>query len=281
MFFDTHAHLNFTDFIRDRDSLVKKCLKNNVWLINVGTNFFTSQKALNIAQEYEQGVYAAIGLHPGNLEAEFTENLESETKGPLKNIIGEEFNYQGYKKLAQDKKVVAIGEIGLDYFLKPESKKRLERFKKEQDFLFHQQVRLAKELDLPMILHCRRAHEDFLRILRKLYSSYDRKFQGVIHCFTGNIGQARKYIELGFLLGFNGIIFKLNLKDIIKKVPLDKMLIETDCPYLSPPGYDKKRNDPLGVKFVAEEIASIKKLSLEEVAHQTTQNAQKLFLKKI
>ena len=279
MYFDTHAHLNFAAFVKDRDRVIKKCLKNDVWLINVGTNFFTSQKAVEIAQNYKEGIYAAVGLHPINLDTglsrqKIDENELVENEG---SPFEKEFDYEKYKKLAQKKKVVAIGEIGLDYYWKPKTKKRLEDFKRKQEFLFLEEVRLAKELDLPVIIHCRMAHEDLLRILRKQSSIYDSKFRGVIHCFTGNVEQAKKYMELGFLLGFNGIIFKLDLARVIKETPLDKILIETDCPYLSPPKYNK-RNDPMGVKYVAEEIARIKKIPLKKVADQTTKNAQELFI---
>ena len=196
-----------------------------------------------------------------------------------KNLAeGKNLDSFGIKKLAQSKRVVAIGEVGLDYYWKPKTKKRLEDFKLQQENLFLAEMRLAKELNLPLIIHCRMAHDDMLRILRKQYSIYDSKFRGVIHCFTGSWNQARQYMELGFLLRFNGIIFKLDLAQVIKKISLDKVLIETDCPYLSPPNYNQKRNDPFGVKIIAQEIARIKKLPLKEVADQTSKNAKKLFI---
>jgi len=280
MFFDTHAHLNFAAFVKDRDRVIKKCFKNDVWLINVGTNFFTSQKAIEIAQNYEEGIYAAVGLHPINLDTGLSRQRVDENE-PVKNEespFEKEFDYEKYKKLAQKKKVVAIGEIGLDYYWKPKTKKRLKDFKQKQELLFLEEVRLAKELDLPIIIHCRMAHEDMLRILRRQFAIYDSQFRGVIHCFTGNWRQAKEYMELGFHLGFNGIIFKLDLSQVIKKAPLDKILIETDCPYLSPPGYNQERNDPMGVKLVAKEIARLKNYPLKRVTVRTSQNAQKLFL---
>jgi len=278
MFFDTHAHLNFAAFVKDRDRIVKKCLEQDIAMINVGSNFFSSEKAVEIAQKYDHGIYAAVGLHPINLDTGLTKMKVDEEENEKDSPFEKEFDYEKYKELAQSKKVVAIGEIGLDYYWKPKTKKKLEQFKREQDFLFHQEVRLAIELDLPIILHCRMAHDDLLDTLKKLSSIYDKKLRGVIHCFTGNEEQAKRYMQLGFLLGFNGIIFKLELNDVVKKTPLEKILIETDCPYLSPPNYNQKRNDPIGVKFVAKEIARIKKLSLEEIADQTTENAQKLFI---
>ncbi|MBU3964536.1 TatD family hydrolase, partial [Patescibacteria group bacterium] len=193
------------------------------------------------------------------------------------SLFESEFDYEEYRKISLDKKVVAVGEIGLDYYWKPKTKIKLEKFKQAQNILFRQQVKLAKELDLPIIIHCRMAHNDLLAILSYLCTIYGSKFKGVIHCFTGNWEQTRAYMEMGFHIGFNGIIFKFNQDDIIKKIPLEKMLIETDCPYLLPPKYKKKINDPMGVEYVAEEIAKTKGISLKQVAEQTTKNAKELF----
>lgn len=187
------------------------------------------------------------------------------------NSREEEFDYQRYKELAKNEKVIAIGEIGFDYYWKPKTKRKLEIFKEKQRTVLCQQLNLAKELSLPIIFHCRMAHDDLIEVLSKNDSQ-----QGAIHCFTGDWQQAQKYLDMGFHLGFNGIIFKLDLDEIIKKVPLDKILVETDCPYLTPPE-KSGRNEPLYVKYVAEEIAKIKNLSYEEIAKITTENAKKLF----
>ncbi len=281
MLFDTHAHLNFAAFVKDREKIIKKCLENDIWLINIGTNFFTSKKAIEIAKDYEEGVYSAIGLHPMNLRTSLIKQridkneLMEKEESPFETA----FDYNKYKQIAKNKKVVAIGEIGLDYYWKPKTKQRLKDFKDNQEELFLEEMRLAKELDLPMIIHCRMAHEDLIKILKEQALIYDSNFKGVIHSFTGTWEQAKEYMKLGFSLGFNGIIFKLDLEEVIKKISLDKMLLETDCPYLSPPNYNQERNDPIGVKYVAKEIATIKNISLEEVADQTTQNAKGLFLK--
>ncbi|MEA3453227.1 MAG: TatD family hydrolase [Patescibacteria group bacterium] len=281
MFFDTHAHLNFAAFTRDREDIIKRCLKDDISLINVGTNFFTSERAVEIAEKYEQGVYAAVGLHPINLDTGLTKKRVDKDEDDGDSPFEKEFDYEKYKKLAQNEKVVAIGEVGLDYYWKPKTKKKLEQFKSEQNFLLHQEIRLAAELDLPSIIHCRMAHEEMLNTLKELSVVYNKKLKGVIHCFTGDWEQAKKYMRLGFLIGFNGIIFKIDLKEVIEKMPLDKILIETDCPYLTPPNSNKKKNDPFGVMVIAQEIADIKELSLEEIANQTTENARNLFIKTI
>jgi len=244
MFFDTHAHLNFKDFDKDRDEVIRRSLKEGFSIINVGTNYQTSRKALEIAESYKEGIYAAIGLHPLNRE--------------------EGFDYKKYKRMAQSDKVVAIGEIGLDFCSE----------RKNQERILLEQIKLTQELNLPVIFHCRKAHNELIEIIS------DFNFQGVVHCFTGNIGQAEKYLAMGFYLGFNGMIYKLNLDKIIKRCPLERMLLETDAPYLAPPQAEKKRNEPEFLKHVAEKIAGIKEEELRKVAKLTNQNAQKLFLKR-
>ena len=261
MLIDTHAHLNFNAYKNDVDEVIKRSFDNNVWMINVGSQYTTSKRAIAMADKHEKGLYAAVGLHPIHVE--------------------DGFDYEKYQELAKSPKVVAIGEIGLDY------KSDYLQFKEKQRTVLCQQLNLAKELGLPIIFHCRLAHDDLIKIINK-------ETRGVIHCFTGNWEQAKKYLEMGLYLGFNGIIFKpapyrtdgsgtgLDLDEVIKKTPLDKILIETDCPYLTPPLptavlAKAGRNEPIFVKYVAEKIAKIKKLSYEEVAKITTKNAQKLF----
>ena len=280
--FDTHAHLNFKAFDKDREKIIQECLQENIWMINVGTNFLSSEKAVEIANKYERGVYASVGLHPINIKinSKFKmQNAKLQFKVQNYNkedILEEKFDYEEYKKLAQDKKVVAIGEIGLDYYYKPKTKKKLEEFKNKQKEIFLQQLKLAKELNLPVIFHCRMAHQEMIEILKQKTIEGKQKIKGVVHCFTGTWDQAKEYLTMGFFLGFNGIIFKLNLDDIIKKTPLDRILIETDCPYLAPPGY-KERNDPLGIKFVIKKISQIKHKDQKEIARITTLNAKNLF----
>ena len=271
MLIDTHAHLNFNAYKDDTDEVIRRSLDNDVWMINVGSTYETSKRAIEISKRYEKGVYAATGLHPIHLaEGIFKTKLDTEEISfQTKN---EEFDYLKYKYLAQSEKVVAIGEIGLDYYYRPKTKVKLEAFKEKQRETFLKQLDLAKELSLPVIFHCRMAHDELIEILKR----YNGKIQGVIHCFTGAKEQAEKYLGMGFYLGFNGIIFKLNLDEIIEKAPLDRILVETDCPYLTPPQKDG-RNEPIYVKYVAERIAKIKKLSYEEILEATTKNAKNLF----
>jgi TatD DNase family protein len=211
MLFDSHAHLNFKAFNNDFNKIIKKCLDENLWLINVGSKYDTSEKAVAIAEKYEQGVWAAIGLHPTH--------------------VGDEiFDCQKYLALAKNSsKVVAIGETGLDFYRTKDS-----RLKEKQKELFQQHLELTKELDKPLILHCRDAYDELIELL-KANSSKLKANPGVIHCFSGNRQQAKRFLEMGFCLGFTGVVtYTSNYEEIIKDSPLEKILIETDCPYLAP-----------------------------------------------
>ena len=286
--FDTHSHINFNAYKNDADEVIRRSLVNDVWMINIGSQYETSKKAMEIAEKYEKGVYAAIGLHPINLETGLVK-IKKDLEEIESQVREEDFDYKKYKELARSKRVVAIGEIGLDYYWKPKTKRKLELFKEKQRTVLSQQLNLAEELSLPVIFHCRMAHQNLIEILKskiKNFTSLDMKLsngarkskiEGVIHCFTGTTEQLNEYLEMGFYLGFNGIIFKLGLDEIIKKVPLDKILIETDCPYLAPPPYQGQRNEPLYLKYVAKKIAELKNITLEEIIKITTQNAKKLF----
>ena len=244
MLIDTHAHVNFNAFKNDFDKVIKRSLSEDIWMINVGSNYETSKRAVEIAEKYN-GIFAAIGLHPIHTK-------------------DEDFNASKYRSLCQSDKVVAIGEIGLDYF------KDYGLFKEKQREVFLQQLDLAKELDLPVIIHCRMAHKDLLEILND-------KLNGVIHCFTGNWDEAKQYLDMGFYLGINGIMYKFDLEEVIKKTPLEKILIETDCPYLMPPQAGAKRNEPVFIKYIVQDIAKIKGIDFQKVAEITFQNAKNLF----
>ncbi len=293
MLIDTHAHLNFNAYKDDADEVIRRSLANNTWMINVGSTYETSKRAVEMAEKYPEGVFSAIGLHPIHLaEGIFKVKMDEEeiafqTKDEQSKSIrsfppslsrseSSVFDYEKYKELAKSPKVVAIGEIGLDYYYRPKTKIKLAAFKEKQKETFLKQLELARELNLPVIFHCRTAHEDLIEILNYKLKTINYKLKGVIHCFTGTQEQAEKYLEMGFYLGLNGIIFKLKLDEIIQRTPLDKILIETDCPYLTPLPMEG-RNEPLYVKYVAERIAKIKNLSYEEITETTTKNAKKLF----
>ena len=281
MLIDTHSHLNFRAFKNDLDKVVKRTLKENIWFINVGTKYETSKKAVEIAEKYKEGVYAAIGLHPMHLATDLVKIKTDPEEGGFE-AKGEGFDKEKYKKLANSKKAVAVGEIGLDYYYRPKTKRKLELFKQKQKNALLEQIELAKELNLPIIFHCRMAHNDLIEILNSQFVIHNSKVvKGVIHCFTGNWEQAERYLEMGLYIGFNGIIFKkiegMDFEENINKIPLDRILIETDCPYLTPPQAGKERNEPIFVKYVVEKIAKIKGVSYEKIAEATTLNARNLF----
>lgn len=276
MIIDTHSHLNFKAYDKDREEVIKRTLDSGVFCLNVGTKYETSKKAVELAEEHD-GIYASIGLHPFHIKTDLVKIKTDEDEGNFKPL-GEEFDYEKYKELAKSKKVVAVGEIGLDYYYKPKTKAKLEQFKEKQKQVFLQQLDLARDLNLPVILHCRMAHDDLLKILGAQIAVSYKEIRGVVHCFTGGVKELEQYLNLGFYIGFNGIIFKMDLDEVIKNCPLDKILVETDCPYLTPPAEGKdNRNEPIFVKHVIQRIAGLKGLSFDEVAQKTAQNAKDLF----
>ncbi len=277
--FDTHAHVNFKDFKEDSADVIQRALRNNTKIINVGSQYSTSERAVRMANQYPEDIYAAVGIHPIHLsEKAFKDEISGEEEINFRPRF-EEFKKEKYFELAQHKKVVAIGEIGLDYFHNKENKEK-------QKTIFTEQVDLAIEAGKPIIIHCRDenfdikhcAHRDIIKILREKKKQYKKKLQGVVHCFSGSSKEALTYRELGFWLGFNGIItFSSDYNKVLKSIDLKQCLLETDCPYLTPAPFRGKRNEPLYVKYVAEKIAEIKNISFSEVEKITDENASKLF----
>lgn len=278
MIIDTHSHLNFIAYKDDLDAVAQRTLKEGIFCINVGSNYENSRKAMEISEKYN-GMYASVGLHPIHLASDFFKIKKDTNEQEGDDTNPDNFNIARYKDLVLrsrsdegKNKIIAIGEIGLDYYYRPKTKIKTEAFKARQKEFFVKQLDLSEELNLPIIFHCRMAHSDTIEILKN-YSG----LRGVMHCFTGTAEEMKQYLDMGFYIGFNGIIFKLPLDEIIKQCPLEKILIETDCPYLTPPKAGVERNEPLFVKYVAERIAELKGVSFEEVADKTTANAKKLF----
>lgn len=267
---DTHTHVNFQAFREDADSVVERALAEEVWMINAGTQFETSRRAVELAENYSDGVYAAVALHPIHLFEHHVD--EEETSFRTK---GEEFNAGSYKDLvARSLKVVAIGEFGLDYYRMPPGADP-ERVKKVQEEVTKQHLLLAKEVGKPVMIHCRDAYRELWEILKNNYAG-----SGEIHCFTGTWEEAEPFLAMGFYIALNGIITfdKTGRSEkVVKNLPLDRILLETDAPYLTPAPHRGKRNEPAYVKFVAQKLAEIKGLSVEEVERVTTENARKLY----
>lgn len=279
MFFDTHAHVNFEAFSKDAEDVIQRALDGYVQMILVGTCRKTSQRALYLANKYQKGVYAAVGLHPSHIGSGLKEGDDYSF-----NSQDEDFSRDVYEQLAKFQKVIAIGEIGLDYYHLDE-KQDIFLIKEKQKKAFLEQLLIARLKKLPVIIHCREAHEDLLQLINNFRRENRTLFPqdtpwGVIHCFSGDEDLAWQYFSLGLLVSFNGLItFNHSWDDLIRRLPADKFLIETDCPFLTPVPFRGKRNEPILVKHVAARIAEIRSLNLERIAQITTENAKRLFLK--
>lgn len=278
MLIDTHAHVNFSAFKHDADEVIRRSLAAETWMILVGAESKTSKRALEYANKYEKGVYAAVGLHPMHTH-------EQQAGGDDYDFTTreEEFSHDVYEKLARFKKVAAVGEIGLDYYHIDVKNPKAPFIKQKQKQVFLRQLELASNLGLPVIIHCRHAHDDMLEILRKFRK--DRKDAmpkdkpwGVMHCFSGDEELAWQYFGLGLDVSFTGLItFSAQWDDLIRRLPNDRFMIETDCPFMTPEPYRGRRNEPILVKRVAERIAEIKHLNFERIAELSTANARRLF----
>ncbi len=274
---DTHAHLNFNNFKDDADAVAQKSLNEKVWIINVGAEYKTSQRALAIANRYEKGVYAAVGLHPIHLS-----EFKAEGDDYSFNTRAEIFNYDIYEKLAKFEKTVAIGEIGLDYYHFDQIE-NIPQAKEAQKDAFIQQLALARRLDLPVIIHCRQAHDDMLAILKDFKKEHPNFFKsdgvwGVMHCFSGNEDLAWEYFRLGLIISFTGLVtFSRQWDDLIRRLPKDKFMVETDCPFMTPEPFRGTRNEPVHVRLVARRIAEIKNMNEAKICEITTDTARRLF----
>lgn len=278
MVIDTHSHLNFKAYDADRQDIVKRNQQAGVICIDVGTKYETSQKAVELAEQNE-GVYASIGMHPIHIKTDLLKLKMDENEGGFAPL-GEEFDKQKYLELAKSsKKIVAIGEVGLDYYYKPKGTAKKELFKQKQKEVFIQQLEIAQELGLAVIVHTRMAFNDTYEILSAQGgpASGGKSLRGVIHCFVGTWQEAQKYLELGFYLGINGVLYKQDISETIKNMPLDRLLTETDCPYLTPPEAGAERNEPIFVKHIIQKIADLREISFDKVALATLQNAKNLF----
>jgi len=282
MLIDTHAHLDFPDFANDIEDVLRRAEEADVRrVITIGTSIESSQRAIELAEKYPS-VYATIGVHPSHAE-----QAEDDVMTPL-------------RELAKNPRVVAIGETGLDYHrlpseevakeeqvqvmsaLRTETNEEIEAqirdgaYKSKQASLFQQQLDLAVELGLNVVIHQRDAWEDTLELLRP----YAGKLRSVFHCFGGTLEQANEVLNLDHLISFTGIVtFKngIAVQQVAAEIPLWKFMIETDCPYLAPAPFRGKRCEPAYTRIVAETIAAVRKVSLDEISEATTETAQKFF----
>lgn len=283
---DSHTHVQFAAYKDDAEAVIERALREGIWMVNVGTQRDTSAKAVEIAEKYPKGVYATVGIHPIHTEKSYHDEQElgeEEFSAERGSASGGDYDY--YKKLGEHEKVVAIGECGFDYY-------RLgENTKEKQEEAFVAQINLAAELKKPLMIHCRpgepgrtspqngagrNAYPDLIRIL-------DSRFQllvstpGIIHFFSGTKEDAKKLMDIGFYFSFGGVItFVRDYDEVIKYIGLERIVLETDAPYVTPIPHRGKRNEPAYVKFVAEKLAEVLGKSVEEIAERTTKNAREV-----
>ena len=250
---DTHTHLNDAKFVEDCEFVIARAREAGVTrMINMGDTLVSSERAVTLAEAHE-GLYAGVGIHP---EEAFEMTARED------DILA---------AWAAKPEVVAIGEIGLDYYWEKDPDKR-----RLQQRIFIRQLDLARQLHLPVCIHDRDAHGDTLAILKR----EGRGIRGVLHCYSGSLETARELLKLGWYLGIDGpLTFKnaAKLPEIVRAMPLERLLVETDAPYMAPVPLRGKRNEPSFVRFVAAKVAELRGLSLEEVARVTTRNAENLY----
>jgi TatD DNase family protein len=256
MLIDTHLHLDFQKFDKDRPQVVARALEAGVkQMITIGISLETCQRAVELAESYES-VWAAVGIHPNDSQEWGTEAEKA------------------LRDWAKHPKVVAIGEIGLDYYWK-------EVPREVQQRAFDEQLALAADVGLPVIIHDREADEDIMISLRRWVSRLTNKTSpGVLHFFSGDLAMAQEAIELGFYLGTDGPVTFKNaraLQKVVAAIPLERLLIETDAPFLAPHPHRGRRNEPAYIRYVAEQVANLHGTTFENVAAQTTANARSLF----
>lgn len=272
--FDIHAHMHDKAYDEDRLTVLQEMKDYGLWAITVGTDQIESKKALELAHKYEH-IFAAVGLHPAD-------------------NVTEEFDKEFYKTLAEDKKVVAIGECGLDYhyidtFFERDQKAGKVTWNKDaeadrQQRIFEQQVELAVEVNKPLMLHGRPskgtmdAYEDMLHILENAKKKYGTMLRGNAHFFVGNIDIAERFVQLGFTMSFSGVItFTKDYDDVVRYLPITMIQAETDSPYATPAPFRGKRNSPMYVQEVVARIAVLRNEPLEEVRVQLLENAKRIF----
>ena len=255
MIFETHAHYDDERFDEDRDILIEKLFQKNICnIINVGASIESTKTTIALAKKYEN-MYAAAGVHPSDIAG-----LNEETLAWL-------------KEQTKDPKVIAVGEIGLDYYWDKE-----EEVQKAQRYWFAQQMGLARESQLPVIIHSRDAAEDTMRVMKEVHAE---EIPGVIHCYSYSPEMAKEFIKMGYYIGVGGVVTFKNakkIKETVMQIPLERILLETDSPYMAPEPHRGSRNDSGNLVYVAEKIAELRGITAKEVENATLANARKLFL---
>jgi len=260
---DIHAHLQFPQFDGDLEAVIERAREAEIGVINVGTDLETSRAAVALAEAYPNLMRATIGIHP----------TDPPKVDELTSVFIE------LEKLAKHSRVVGIGECGLDYFHVKDGADR-----KKQIEIFERQIELAKIVSKPLMIHCRPspntqdAYKDILQILNQKLEAKSHKLSGNVHFFAGHWDEAKLFLDLGFSLSFTGVVtFTNNYDEVIKKAPLDRIMIETDCPFVAPAPYRGKRNEPSYLPMIVERLAALRGFLVGEIATTTTSNAERLF----
>ena len=245
---DSHVHLNLSQFDEDRDEVLKRVEEKLDFVVNIGFDLESSEKGVEYADKYSF-VYATIGFHPDEIEG-YSDEAEKKLE-----------------ELAKNPKVLAIGEIGLDYYW-------MTRPKEEQWEIFRRQLRLARKLNKPVVIHTREAMEDTINILNEFPD-----ITGILHCYPGSVETAKRMVDR-FYLGIGGVLTFKNarkLVEVVSEIPIEKLVIETDCPYMAPTPYRGQRNEPIFTEEVAKKIAELKNMSYEDVVRITNENTRKAY----
>ena len=270
---DTHSHIQFSAYEGEGDKVIKRALDEDIWVVNVGTQKDTSWAGVMLAESYAEGVYATIGLHPIHTTKSYhdAQELGGGEAAEAFTSRGEDFDFDFYKELGKNKKVVAVGECGLDYY-------RLDQETKEKQIeVFEAQIELAKAIEKPLMIHCREAFDDLIEVIKKNKNSLHRSYPGINHFFAGSIKNARGLMDLGFYFSFGGVLtFTRDYDEVVKYIGLDRILLETDAPYVAPHPHRGERNEPLFVQYTAMKLAEILGEDLEVVQKRTTENAMKV-----
>jgi TatD DNase family protein len=295
-YIDTHAHVNFPVYDTDRTEVIARAQSEGVAMINVGTTLDASRDIVALAEEYESGVYAIVGMHP--LHVKYDKNLtneDQETVAPIDVPINgateilahyshdytEHFDEVEFEKLISHPKVVGVGECGIDIFRLPsELDNETDRaaLLKLQETVFRKQIQLAVKYDKPIMIHARESYKKILEILDEEFITHSTKLRGNAHFFAGTVEEAQAFLDRGFTVSFTGVItFAKQYEELVRYVPLEKMLSETDCPFVAPAPYRGKRNEPSFVKEVVKKIAEIKGLDIEVVRVTLLENAKRQF----
>lgn len=269
---DSHAHTQFPAYDADRDDVVVRALEAGIGMVNVGTQYSTSADAIRLAELHPEGVWATAGFHPNHLDPAAHHDPQE-----LKERNVERFDPEKFLTLARHEKVVAVGECGLDFYRNPTGEKG-EVLRERQREIFRAQIALAQEAQKPLVIHCRSAFADLIEILSPFTLNLSPHGNGVVHFFSGSWEDARRLLDLGFYLGFGGVTtFARDYDEVIQKAPLDRILVETDAPYVAPVPYRGKRNEPAYVVEAVKKIAELRGIPFDELAGQTTINAKQLF----